>query len=120
MDYDEVCDLDLDKVIIGEIDLAALARAFKVISLYFSNTGTDKTENEDGNRNNERLPQLFLKYITCEGPYMIERQLAFRMVFEASLSAPAYAEAVKKIIGPLTEMENEDGEEIRHTELAPC
>lgn len=122
MDYDEVCDLDLDKVTIGEIDLAALARAFKVISFYFSNTGTDKIENEQKDGNSERLTMLFFNYMTHEGPCMIERQLALRMVFEVSLLAPAHTEAVEKIIGPLTEFENEheDEEETRHTKVATC
>ena len=73
--------IELDDVKIGEIDLAALTRAYKVVTSFISMSGEEKYD--------PALDAKFRNYILSDGLFRLERQLALRMAFEQMISMSA-------------------------------
>ena len=83
--YDDLC--------IGQINLAALARAYKVINMFLhASTSGGGCEEKAGLSSDLTTNRVFVDWLVSEGPYSQEREIALQMVFEEATSAPRYLE----------------------------
>ncbi len=102
----------LDRVTIGELDLAALCRAYGIIRIFFSMPRKNRgRENNDGR---EALRRRIAEYLLWEGPGKNERELALRMVFEEELEAPRRRAIAAKMYGKRLGLEEDEKQKEEH------
>ena len=82
-----------DSVRVRELDLAVLARAYKIIRMHILSCPEKKSFSDNGTAASGRdrdIQDLFVDWFVSEDGYGREREIALQMVFEEAASAPKY------------------------------
>lgn len=77
---------DLDAVRIGDINLVALGRAYRIIRMHSGKTVRD-LDGPEGETGDSALNSLFLQWLFDEGPTRMEKEIALRMLFDEMFDA---------------------------------
>ncbi len=94
-------DSEIQNKRIEEIDLAMLARYFRILDRFtgLEDIAAEKRKDGDEESLNVSIRDRLLNYLVCNGKYYVERQIALRMMFESILTAPIYLANVEHILG---------------------
>jgi hypothetical protein len=105
-----MCDSDIDKKRIDEIDLGELARSFRMLDRFMNleDKGTAQNVNGDEELHDTATKSRLINFLMCNKRYYVERHLALRMMFDSILGAPQHLAKMERVLGfRLTEDENE-------------
>lgn len=107
-----VCNSDIDKKRIEEIDLAMLARYFRILDRFVNSEDIAAVQKNDDDEEllNTSIKSRLLDFLICNNNshYYIERQIALRMMFDSILAAPKHIADVERMLGlQFTDTENE-------------
>lgn len=94
---DDLC--TLEKLTVGELNLAAVARYYKMIRMIQDGSGFMQENEKDVPESKAREKISILSRLLVEGPYMNEKNVALMMIFEEFMEAPKRQRIIDRILG---------------------
>jgi hypothetical protein len=97
-----VSESDIDEKRIEEIDLAELARSFRMLDRFMSSEDIPAAGDVDGDdekSNDLATKSRLINFLMCSKRCYVERQIALRMIFASILMAPQHLAARERALG---------------------